>query len=144
MKNSLYKKIFTVLVLFAIGGGVYMLIELLWRRRTHILMGAAGGICLNLMYTVSKLKRFGFTTKSVISCALISAVEFIFGVIFNLGLKMDIWDYTKNWGNLYGQVCPEYSFYWFLLSIPVTAFFSKLTKNINVSPEISTEKYTAA
>ncbi len=147
MKNTVFKKILTIFVLFVVGGGVYMLIELLWRKRTHILMGAAGGVCLNLMYKISKLKHLGFVAKSAVSCVLISAVELIFGVVCNLGLNMNIWDYTKNWGNFCGQICPEYSFYWFLLSLPVTALFGKLnkrTENIKGDRKICEKELTAA
>ncbi len=137
MKNGIVKKLTVILTLFAIGGVGYMLIELLWRRRTHILMGAAGGLCFNLIYAVSRLKRCGIMLKSALSALMISTVELIFGVVCNLGLDMRIWDYSKAPGNILGQVCPEYSLYWFLLSLPTTFFFTIFRKKKLSGTEIA-------
>ncbi len=46
------------------------------------------------------------------------------GLICNRMLGMGIWDYSDRWGNLWGQICPRFSFYWFLLCIPVFVCFA--------------------
>ena len=37
------------------------------------------------------------------------------GVILNIWLKLDIWDYSREPFNLYGQICLFYALIWFLL-----------------------------
>ncbi len=148
MKRSFIKKLPIALGLFTAGAIGYMLIELAWRRRTHILMGAAGGVCLNLIYSVSRIKRVGIMLKSAVSSLLISTVELIFGVVCNLGLNMNIWDYSTDPCNLLGQICPRYSLYWFLLSLPITAVFGIFDKKHHAQHHDEREddggKYTAA
>ena len=46
----------------------------------------------------------------------ITAMEFIAGLIFIKGMKIKLWDYSKNWLNIQGIICPQYSFYWVILS----------------------------
>jgi len=46
----------------------------------------------------------------------ITVMEFIAGLIFIKGMKIKLWDYSKNWLNIQGIICPQYSFYWVLLS----------------------------
>ena len=46
----------------------------------------------------------------------ITFFEFIAGMIFIVGMKIRLWDYSKNWGNIKGIVCPQFTFYWWLLS----------------------------
>lgn len=46
----------------------------------------------------------------------ITAMEFIAGLIFIKGMKIKLWDYSKNWLNIHGIICPQYSFYWVILS----------------------------
>ncbi|MCR4823023.1 MAG: putative ABC transporter permease [Treponema sp.] len=46
----------------------------------------------------------------------ITIMEFIAGLIFIKGMKIKLWDYSKNWLNIKGIVCPQYSFYWVILS----------------------------
>jgi len=46
----------------------------------------------------------------------ITIFEFIAGLIFIVGMKIKLWDYSTCWGNIKGIICPLYSFFWYLLS----------------------------
>lgn len=46
----------------------------------------------------------------------ITFFEYIAGMIFIVGMKIRLWDYSKNWGNIRGIICPQFTFYWWLLS----------------------------
>ncbi len=46
----------------------------------------------------------------------ITGFEYIAGMIFIVGMKIRLWDYSKNWGNIKGIICPQFTFYWWLLS----------------------------
>ena len=46
----------------------------------------------------------------------ITFFEFIAGMIFILEMKIRLWDYSKNRGNIKGIICPQFTFYWWLLS----------------------------
>ena len=37
------------------------------------------------------------------------------GAVCRSLLHTEVWDYTAEWGNVAGLICPRYSFYWFLL-----------------------------
>lgn len=52
----------------------------------------------------------------VIMALCITFVEFIAGLIFIHGMKIWLWDYSKCWGNIMGIICPQYTFFWWLLS----------------------------
>lgn len=45
-----------------------------------------------------------------------TCIEFAAGIIFIKGMKIRLWDYTEEWGNLWGIICPKYTFFWALLS----------------------------
>ncbi|MGN1011866.1 MAG: hypothetical protein ACI4QO_07265, partial [Clostridia bacterium] len=52
------KKILTPMLMFLSGGGLYLLLELLWRRHTHWSMFFAGGTCFLLIdWANKKLKK---------------------------------------------------------------------------------------
>lgn len=106
---------------FFTGGILYTLIEMLWRGYSHWSMTIAGGVCMVLVHFVSDAvgRRRGmkaFILKCLISTIAITAVELAFGVVFNLVLKMDIWDYSDKPGNILGQICPAYCGAWLMLS----------------------------
>jgi hypothetical protein len=104
---------------FLIGGSSYFSLEILWRGRSHISMFIAGGLCFLIIGFINDY-CFKNSVRPVLqvlaSAASITAVEFISGVILNLHLKMNVWDYSGLPFNALGQVC----LYYFLLWIPVS------------------------
>lgn len=123
-----FKKILTV---FSLGAVCYSVMEILWRGYTHWSMSCAGGICLCGIYTVNdKMQKGGKFGKCAVCTALITAVEFIFGVIFNLALRMHIWDYSRFKFNILGQICLLYSILWFIVSFPALKMCDYLKRNM--------------
>lgn len=108
---------------FLFGAAGYYLLEVLWRGYSHWSMAAAGGISLLLLIkTFGKLKNAPHYFKAVIGGGIITGVEFVFGIIFNLFLGMKVWDYSAVPGNILGQICPEYSVLWCGISFFVSIF----------------------
>jgi uncharacterized membrane protein len=52
----------------------------------------------------------------VLMALAMTLIEYIAGIIFIKGMKVKLWDYTHEWGNIQGIVCPRFSFYWAVLS----------------------------
>ena len=52
----------------------------------------------------------------VLMAACITAVEYVAGLIFIKGMRIKLWDYSACRGNIGGIICPQYSFYWIILS----------------------------
>lgn len=120
--------------MFSIGAFGYGLIEVLWRGYTHWSMLGAGGICfMGFGAIADRMKQTGLFIKSLVGSGMITMVEFCFGVVFNLILKKNVWDYSKLPLNVGGQVCALYSFFWMVLSlifIPLASLVSRrLQKN---------------
>ncbi len=119
------------LTIFSVGAIGYALIELLWRRRTHWSMMLAGGVSfLGLSAISSKFKRLSLFKKALLGCAFITGVEYIFGFIFNIVLKRNVWDYSKMPLNIKGQICALYSFFWLILSILFIPLSDKIKSKI--------------
>jgi len=108
------------LIIFTLGAVGYPILELCWRGYTHWTMELAGGICLLMIYLIEdKLPKSPIFIKCILSAAVITLTELIIGIIFNILLKWEIWNYSDMPYNLFGQICLEYIILWFLLSIPV-------------------------
>ena len=99
------------MILFAIGGMAYFLLEVLVRGYSHYSMFLCGGacfLCCGLLNENVKVKM-SFISQMVLSSVIITALEFVTGLIVNVWLKMDIWDYSHLPYNFMGQVCLLYS-----------------------------------
>lgn len=131
--------VFLVLTfLFFAGSLIGWGIELLWRRffsannpeRKWINPGFLTGPYLPLYgLSLSILFSMSFIDVSfvkgewvqkivlfVIMALCITVLEYFAGLLFIKGMKIKLWDYSACWGNIQGIVCPQYSFYWVLLS----------------------------
>lgn len=68
--------------------------------------------------------------KAILGCALITGIEYIFGIIFNVILKKNVWNYSRMPLNLGGQVCALYSFFWLIISFVFIPFAGKLNRRL--------------
>ena len=114
MIKNLIKELF----LFGVGGAVYCFMEIIWRGYSHWSMYFCGGLCFILIGLINNTFTFEMPLwkQMLISSVLVTALEFVFGVVFNIILKMDVWDYSDLPFNLFGQICIPFMFFWFFLS----------------------------
>ncbi len=125
------KKAKCSITLFGIGAIGYALIEILWRGRTHWSMCLAGGISfLGLAKISKKFKNRCLFIKALVGCGFITAIEYIFGIIFNVMLGRKVWDYSKMPLNIGGQVCALYSFFWLVLSFLFIPLSDKIERKM--------------
>lgn len=111
---------------FWIGGVGYGLLELIWRGETHWSMVLTGGACFLAICTLNGvMARKNIFLRAGACAAAITAVEFAVGMLVNRLWGMDVWNYEEMFGNVLGQICPLYSFLWFLLCIPICRFMKK-------------------
>lgn len=119
-KNSFVAEFLKAAVIFMAGGFIYGAIEILYRGHTHPSMFVLGG--LSLLWVGGLNSFFGKNPPILLQMAIGSAIitlgEFVCGVVVNLWLGMEVWDYSKMPFNIMGQVCLLFVFIWFFLSLP--------------------------
>ena len=117
-------------MLFGIGAFAYGLLEVIWRGNSHWSMMIAGGISFVAFAFISKkLKGFPLLYKCILGSLTVTALELIFGVIFNIILEQSVWDYSNIPLNLFGQICLLFSVLWGFLciaAIPLSEYILNL------------------
>lgn len=113
-----FKLAFKYLVLLLIGGMIYVLIELLFRGRSHFTMFILGGVCFVSVGLINEVLPWNtpFQLQMLLGGSIITVLEFISGCILNLYFGLGIWDYSDQPGNILGQICPLFSLLWVFLS----------------------------
>ena len=114
------KRLCKHLILFAAGGCIYYLIEMLFRGYSHWTMMVLGGICFVLIGKINEsffTERMPLLKQGIIGACIVTALEFVSGLILNVWLGLDIWDYSNQPYNVMGQICLLFSMLWILLSI---------------------------
>ena len=111
------KKIIKYLTLFMIGGAFYYALEVLFRGYSFPAMAVCGGLCFIICGVLNEKDRCTLLVlQMAIATCGITAIEFIFGLILNVWLGLEMWDYSNMPGNILGQICPEFTALWFFLS----------------------------
>ena len=119
MDKPKVKLLLKYLFLYNVGGSLYVLIELLWRSRSHWTMFLLGGLCFICLGLINELLPWTtpFFFFVFLGACIVTVLEFLTGCIVNLWLKWNVWDYSNLPGNIFGQICPQY----FLLWMPISA-----------------------
>ena len=107
--------------LFLVGATIYYFIEILFRGFSHPSMFICGGICFVLVGLLNETKVFKMPLiwQMLIGSLIITGVEFITGLIVNIWLGLNVWDYSLRPFNILGQVCLLFTILWFFLSLAV-------------------------
>ena len=107
------------LFMFILGGFAYGTIENLSRGYSHISMFIAGGVCFILIGLINEIFPWNMavTTQMLLSSGIITIIELITGIIVNIWLGLNVWDYSDLPYNYRGQVCLIFSILWFFLSL---------------------------
>ena len=118
-------KFYKTAIICVIGGYIYCLIELLWRGYTHWSMLVVGAIMsLSLDKTNERLGwRAPLWLQMIYGGIGITIVELIAGLILNVWLGLNVWDYSNYAFNFMGQICLLYGILWvFLAGLGIVLF----------------------
>ena len=118
MIKKIFKLIIKYVVLFVMGGLVYMSLEILWRGYTHWTMGVLGGICFICLGLINEILSWEIplALQMLIGGTIITILEFITGCIVNLWLGWNVWNYSDLPYNFLGQICLPFSILWYFVS----------------------------
>lgn len=105
-------------ILFLIGGFIYVLLEIIYRGYSHWTMYILGGICFLLIGYINKFLSWQTPVllQMVIGDVIITLLELITGVIVNIVLKWNAWDYSNLKYNILGQISLQSSICWYFIS----------------------------
>lgn len=120
-----------------IAGGIYLLIELAWRGRTHWTMlplAAAIFICAGVLDEVERPPSIW--QQVILGTTIATALEFVAGLILNVWIGLGVWDYSNLPGNVLGQICPQFTLAWavlVLISIRIENFMHRIANSLTSS-----------
>ncbi len=106
-----------MLICFLIGGGVYLLIEVVWRmlyqhRPTNlIMMLPAGTVFATLWYLDDR--KWNIFLNALIGMLIVTCFELVIGLIAIHVFDTHLWDYGGIPGEFMDVICPRWSMIWY-------------------------------
>ena len=101
-----------------IAGSIYLLIELVWRGRTHwtmLLLAAVIFVCAGILDERDNPPPFW--AQVAIGTGIATALELVTGLALNAWMNLGVWDYSNLPGNILGQICPQFTAAWAILMV---------------------------
>lgn len=116
--NKKIKIILKNLILFLFGGFIYFFLEIIYRGYSHWAMYILGGICFLFIGYINKFLpwKTPLILQMLIGCLIITTLELITGIVVNIWLKLNVWDYSKLNYNFLGQISIYSSICWYFIS----------------------------
>ena len=79
------------------------------------------GLCI--LFLIASLEDTGWISDPFLEKALLflwmavcmTAIEYVAGILMIRVAKVRLWDYSDEWGNIQGIICPKFSFFWAVL-----------------------------
>ncbi len=125
------KRLPPVILAFLTGCFAYSLIEITARGFTHWTMTLTGGSVLAVLYLMqTRLKGVPMWEKCIIGSLVVTSFEFTVGIIVNIILHWNVWDYSDMPLNVLGQICLPFSALWFFVCIPGFLICSLIGKRL--------------
>lgn len=110
MKNQLFKYAF----LMWFGGSFYVTLEVIYRQYSHISMLILAGLVFIAVDLLNEIWSWELQLvwQILIGTVIATLGEFVTGCIVNLWLGLNVWSYEGMWGNVLGQICPQFTLIW--------------------------------
>ncbi len=115
---------------FAIGGVTYGLVEILVRGYTHWSMVLTGGAVLVLLNLINKSRNIPLIYRCLLGMVVITSLELAVGMLVNIRMGWNVWDYSHKPFNFLGQICLHFCGCWFLISIPAYKLCEIIEKRV--------------
>ena len=105
--------------LFATGGLLYNILEMLFRGWSHWTMFILGGVCFICLGLINEIIPWEMLLwqQVLIGAGIITGLEFATGCMVSLWFGWGVWDYSQMPGNILGQVCPQFFALWLPVSL---------------------------
>ena len=113
------------MLLWMWGGTVYFLLEVAWKTATGEPDRISWTMLVLAILLTVPVERCGYQLpwevplwlQGLACAALVTAVEFVAGLVLNVALGLAVWDYSHLPGNLWGQICPQFFLVWWALCL---------------------------
>ena len=117
MKTGIFSGWRRHLLRFLMGGGAYLLIEIVWRmlyqhRATHPIIMIPAGTVLMLLCFLDE-KKWNIFLSALMGMLTVTCFELVIGLIAIHAFDTYLWDYGGIPGNFMRVVCPRWSLIWY-------------------------------
>lgn len=112
-------------LLWFFGGALYFLLEVAYKTATGAPERISWTMLVLAVILCVPVERAGYQLpwecplwlQALVCGALVTATELASGLVLNVWLGLNIWDYSDLWGNLWGQICPQFAATWWALCL---------------------------
>lgn len=122
------------MLLWTFGGTLYFMLEVIYKTATGeperiswTMLVLAVILCVPVERAGEELPwEVPLWAQAAFCAFLVTVTELFAGLIINVWLDMNVWDYSNLPGNLWGQICPQFAGIWWVLCFAFIPVFDWL------------------
>ena len=116
--SPLMREIIKLSLLFLMGGMIYFAMEIVVKGDSHVSMFIVGGLAFLLIGGINNYFDYymPLVQQMLLSAVIITFLELTSGLIVNVWLDLNVWDYSNIPLNFMGQICLRFFLIWYFLS----------------------------
>ena len=100
------------------GGSTYVTLEVFWRARSHWTMFVLAAVVFIMIGLLNEIwAKWNLLVQTLVGTGIATVLEFITGLVVNVILRWNVWDYSNLPGNIMGQICPQFMILWALIVV---------------------------
>ena len=100
------------------GGSTYVKLEVFWRARFHWTMFVLAAVVFIMIGLLNEIwAKWNLLIQTLVGTGIATVLEFITGLVVNVILRWNVWDYSNLPGNIMGQICPQFMILWALIVV---------------------------
>ena len=100
------------------GGSTYVTLEVFWRARSHWTMFVLAAVVFIMIGLLNEIwAKWNLLVQTLVGTGIATVLEFITGLVVNVILRWNVWDYSNLPGNIMGQMCPQFMILWALIVV---------------------------
>lgn len=119
------------MLLWTWGGTVYFLLEVFYKTLRSVPERISWTMLVLAVLLTVPVERCGYQLpwkvplwlQALVCATIVTAVEFLAGLILNVWLGLGVWDYSRLPFNILGQVCPQFMVIWWVLCMAFIPLF---------------------
>ena len=88
-----------------------------WTSLWMFLIGGLCGVIIGSLNDYPRYYNLKMWQQFLIGGSLITVIELLSGIFFNLYLHLNLWDYSDDRFNFLGQICLQNCIWWYVLTV---------------------------
>ena len=90
----------------------------------------------DIVLLYGRIQGYSHSGESRGGSLIFTGFEFAVGIVVNVWFGWDVWNYSRQIGNVMGQICPKYTLAWFIICLTLLSVWEIIGMAVKGGPPL--------